>query len=195
MQNFSQSPYPRSWSWQIQGEHGSLLRGARQALSSRHIGLWTLLPRTVWRKPDGDYIWMLIQESDLQYTRKSRKTTHFWTFLSDFWLSLSTYHASVVFLSHRINKNVKISLFCHNKYEIFLGCFQKIKVCAECSRFSIGFRHKQLKYNTWKPGTNIVLHSVIFQHKKKETKLSSYSQKSLTGSWIRLFMHIITWIF
>ena len=65
------------------------------------------------------------------------------------------------FLSHRMNKNVKISLFCHNKYEIFLGCVHKIKVCAECSRFSIGFGHKQLKYNTWKPGTNIVLHSVI----------------------------------
>ena len=65
------------------------------------------------------------------------------------------------FLSHRMNKNVKISLFCHNKYEIFLGCVHKIKVCAECSRFSIGFGHKQLKYNTWKPGTNSVLHSVI----------------------------------
>ena len=25
----------------------------------------------------GDYIWGLIKESDLQYTRKSRKTTHF----------------------------------------------------------------------------------------------------------------------
>ena len=60
-----------------------------------------------------------------------------------------------------MNKNVKSSLFCHNKYEIFLGCVHKIKVCAECSRFSIGFRHKQLKYNTWKPETNIVLHSVI----------------------------------
>ena len=58
-------------------------------------------------------------------------------------------------------KNVTISLFCHNKYELFLGCVHKIKVCAECSRFSIGFRHKQLKYNTWKPGTNIVLRSVI----------------------------------
>ena len=52
-------------------------------------------------------------------------------------------------------------LFCHNKYEIFLGQVHKIKVCAECSRFSIAFRHNQLKYNTWKPGTNIVLHGVM----------------------------------
>ena len=64
-----------------------------------------------------------------------------------------------------MNKNVKISLFCHNKYEIFLGCVHKIKVCAECSRFSIGFRHKQLKYNTWKPEANIVLHSVMHEAK------------------------------
>jgi len=42
----------------------------------------------------------------------------------------------------------------------FLCCGHKIKVCAECSRFSIGFRHKQLKYNTWKPVTKVVLHSV-----------------------------------
>ena len=103
----------------------------------------------------------LLREGDLKYTRKSRKTTHFWTFLSDFWLFLSPYHASVVFLSHGMNKNVKISMFCHNKYEIFLGCVHKIKVWAECSCFFIGFRHKQLKYNTWKPGTSIVLHSVI----------------------------------
>ena len=64
------------------------------------------------------------------------------------------------FLSHRMNKNVKLSSFFHNRYEIFLGWVHKIKVCAECSRFSIGFRHKQLKRNTWKPGTNIVLHCV-----------------------------------
>ena len=32
----------------------------------------------------GDYIWRLIRESDLHYTRKSRKTTHFRTFLSHF---------------------------------------------------------------------------------------------------------------
>src|SRR6218665_1946448 len=29
--------------------------------------------------------------------------------------------------------NIKISLFCHNKYEIFLYCGHRIKVCAECS--------------------------------------------------------------
>src|SRR6218665_145681 len=60
-----------------------------------------------------------------------------------------------------MNDNIKISLFCYNKYKILLCCGHKIKVCAECSGFSIGFRHKQLKYNTWKPGTKIVLHSVI----------------------------------
>ena len=81
----------------------------------------------------------------------------FWTFLSESFCLLTM---QVLFLSHRMNKNVKISLFCH-KYEIFLGCVHKIKVCAECSRFSIGFEHKQLKYNTWKSGTNIALHSVI----------------------------------
>ena len=57
-----------------------------------------------------------------------------------------------------------ISLFCHNKYKIFLGCVHKIKVCAECSCFSRGFRHKQLKYNTWKPGTNILLHSEFLEY-------------------------------
>ena len=60
-----------------------------------------------------------------------------------------------------MNDNIKIFLFCHNKYEIFLCCGHKIKVCVECSRFSIGLRHKQLKYNTWKPGTKAALHSVI----------------------------------
>jgi len=60
-----------------------------------------------------------------------------------------------------MNDNINISLFCHNKYKIFLCCGHEIKVCAECRRFSIGFRHRQLKYNTWKPGTKIVLHSVI----------------------------------
>ena len=46
----------------------------------------------------------------------------------------------VLFFISCINKNVKMSLFCYNKYDIFLGCVHKIKVCAECSRFSIGFR-------------------------------------------------------
>jgi len=41
------------------------------------------------------------------------------------------------FLSDRMNDNIKISLFCHNRYEIFVCCGHKLKVCAECSRFSI----------------------------------------------------------
>ena len=48
--------------------------------------------------------------------------------------------------------------------------------CAECSCFSIGFRHKQLKHNTWKPGTNTVLHSVIGRTKqviKRRSLISS----------------------
>ena len=60
---------------------------------------------------------------------------------------------------------MKISLFCHNKYDIFWAVVIKlIFFCAECSRFSIGFRQKQLKYNTLKPGTKIVLHSVILTY-------------------------------
>src|SRR6218665_159444 len=66
----------------------------------------------------------------------------------------------VLFLSDRMNDNIKIALFCDNKYEIL--CYgHKIKVCAECSRFSIGFRYKHLKYYTWKRGTKIMLHSVV----------------------------------
>ena len=31
----------------------------------------------------GDYVWGLLQESNLQYSRKCRKATHFWTISSD----------------------------------------------------------------------------------------------------------------
>jgi len=59
------------------------------------------------------------------------------------------------------------------KYELYLCCGHKIKVCAECSGFSVGFRYKQLKYNmsTWKPRTKIVLHntgSFTQLHQSKE---------------------------
>jgi len=42
MQNVSQSPYPRRSSSKIQEQHGSLLRGARRALSSRYRPIWLL---------------------------------------------------------------------------------------------------------------------------------------------------------
>src|SRR6218665_3870762 len=90
------------------------------------------------------------------------------------------------FLSDRINGNIKISLFCHKKYEIFLCCGHKIKVCVECSRFSIGFRHKQLKYNTWKPGKKIVLHSVIYYATTSpltDLRLLSQFSEHVTQEW------------
>jgi len=107
----------------------------------------------------GDYIWGLLRESDFQYTSKSRNHNHVWTIVSDYWLSLSIYHAIAVFIRphERQYKNV---LVLSQKYN-FLCYDSKIKVWAECRHFSIGFRHKQLKYNTWNPGTKIVLHSVI----------------------------------
>jgi len=49
---------------------------------------------------------------------------------------------------------MKISLFCHNKYDILGAVVIKLIFCAECSRF----------YNTLKPGTKIVLHSVILTY-------------------------------
>ena len=111
----------------------------------------------------GDYMWGLRRESNLQHVRKTRKPTHFWTIWNDFWLSLSIYHASIAFYQthEAMNGNMKLFMFWSNKCKIFLGCAHKMKVCAECNCFSIGFRHKTLKYNTQKPETKIVLHSVI----------------------------------
>jgi len=110
----------------------------------------------------GDYIWGHLQESDFQYTCKSRKHNHFRTIVSDFWLSFVYLPCKCCFLSDLMNDNIKIAMFCHNKYENCLCCGHTIKVCAECTCFSIGFRHMQLKYNTWNPGTKIVLHSELF---------------------------------
>ena len=55
----------------------------------------------------------------------------------------------VLFFISPHEQKCKNFLFCHHKYEIFLDCVHKIKVCPECSCSSIGFRHKELKYNNW----------------------------------------------
>ena len=47
----------------------------------------------------GDYIWRLLQENDLQYTCKSRKSTHFGSFLIDILLTLSIQYAIVFYLT------------------------------------------------------------------------------------------------
>ena len=151
MQNISWSPYLWLSSWKIQGEHGSLHQDI--------LDFEDLYQGQHNENMMGDYIWGLIRESDLQYTRNSRKlliSETFWVIFD----SLCLLTMQVLFFISPHEQKCKNSLFCHNRYEIFLGCVHKINVCAECSCFFIGFKHKQLKCNTWKPGTNIVLHSV-----------------------------------
>jgi len=105
----------------------------------------------------GDYIWGLSRGSDLQYTRKSPCHlvlsfmslwgTTFGGFLEKaicstlanleniiisepLWViivCLCLFTMQVLFLSDCMNDNIKISLFCHNKYEFFCAVVIKSK--------------------------------------------------------------------
>ena len=151
MQNISRSPNPWHSSWKIQEEHGSF----HQDIMDFEDAYKDSITKTWWGTTFGDLFEKVICST--------LATLENYSFLNlfEWFLTLFVYLPyKCCFLSHRMNKNVKLSSFFHNRYEIFLGWVHKIKVCVECSRFSIGFRHKQLKRNTWKPGTNTVLHSV-----------------------------------
>ena len=81
-----------------------------------------------------DYFWWLLQESDLQYSRKCRKSIHFWMPLTGFdciWVL-----AMRVYIGFFVPAwTEKIRQFCLYKYETFVACGHSIKVSDECSRF------------------------------------------------------------
>ena len=129
----------------------------------------------------GGIIWWVLRKSNLQYTRKSRNllTSEPFSVIRNSKLYLSIYHA-IVFFIRPPNEYITVSLFCYNKFDIFLGCCHKIKVRAECCCFLMDCKHKQLKYNIWKPGTKIALHSVI---DKKNIGMCYVVQSYYTLTW------------